>query len=111
MALPLTNTRSIVIDGEDCRWVISRTATTPGAKLLVQGSGGLLSIDLQEEIEGMVWLCDADGRSVVGPMTPNWVRRLSKMAMEKGWSPREGMSLHLTMGASGLEIFNKDGGS
>jgi len=102
MALPIKGSRPIDIAGSQCRWSVSGEATDSEINILVQGSGGILSLRVKQETEGMVWLYNKKHKSHVGSITPNWVRELSEAAIEEGWNPEKPESFKFYVSENGL---------
>jgi hypothetical protein len=96
MTLPVKGSRPIDIAGIPCRWVVTGKPTDPELCIIIQSeNGGALTIRVQQEIEGMVWLKNKKSKSHCGPITPNWVRELADQALERGWDPTNPKSFEL----------------
>ena len=103
MAIPVSGSRLIEIAGKSCRWAMSRQPTDGVINVIVQGTGGALTIKLAQEVEGMVWLLNKNGESHVGPITPNWVKELAAQAIDKGWRPTGSESYKFTIAGKSME--------
>lgn len=105
MSLPSNNSKSIIIDNIPCRWTVTKDKKDSTLIILVQSeNGGKLSISVHREIEGWGWLYNSKGESYHGPITPNWIQEIAKMAMSKGWHPNKANSIFCTFNNGSLAL-------
>ena len=103
MSLPNNNSRPIIIDNITCRWAVTGSKKASMLEIFIQSeNGGKLSISVHQEIEGWVWLYNSKGKSYNGPITPNWIQEIAKMAMSKGWHPNKRKSISYKFNNSDL---------
>ncbi|MEM9918850.1 MAG: hypothetical protein AAF990_12185 [Bacteroidota bacterium] len=90
MSLPSNKSKSIRIDEHPCRWTISEDKENKSVKIIIQRiDGGKLILKTLQELKGMLWLYNHNGKAYIGPITPNWVLQIGKMAMAIGWIPTD----------------------